>query len=138
MLKEFKEFAMRGNLIDMAVGIIIGVAFGGLVNSLVNDIIMPIVGRLLGGFDFSNYFINLSGPQDQYASLKAAKDAGAATINYGLFINLVLNFIILAWVMFMIIKTMNRLKKEAPPPAPPAPPRSEMLLAEIRDILKTK
>jgi large conductance mechanosensitive channel len=138
MLKEFKEFAMRGNLIDMAVGIIIGVAFGGLVNSLVNDIIMPIVGRLLGGFDFSNYFINLSGPQDQYASLKAAKDAGAATINYGLFINLVLNFIILAWVMFMIIKTMNRLKKEAPPPAPAAPPRSEVLLAEIRDILKTK
>jgi large conductance mechanosensitive channel len=129
---------MRGNLIDMAVGIIIGVAFGGLVNSLVNDIIMPIVGRLLGGFDFSNYFINLSGPQDQYASLKAAKDAGAATINYGLFINLVLNFIILAWVMFMIIKTMNRLKKEAPPPAPSAPPRSEVLLAEIRDILKTK
>jgi large conductance mechanosensitive channel len=138
MLKEFKEFAMRGNLIDMAVGIIIGVAFGGLVNSLVNDIIMPIVGRLLGGFDFSNYFINLSGPQDQYASLKAAKDAGAATINYGLFINLVINFIILAWVMFMIIKTMNQLKKEAPPPAPAAPPRSEVLLAEIRDILKTK
>jgi large conductance mechanosensitive channel len=138
MLKEFKEFAMRGNLIDMAVGIIIGVAFGGLVNSLVNDIIMPIVGRILGGFDFSNYFINLSGPQDQYASLKAAKDAGAATINYGLFITLVINFIILAWVMFMIVKTMNRLKKEAPPPAPAAPPRSEVLLSEIRDILKTK
>jgi large conductance mechanosensitive channel len=138
MLGEFKAFLTKSNALALAIGVIIGGALGVVVNSLVNDIIMPIVGRILGGFDFSNYFINLSGPQDQYASLKAAKDAGAATINYGLFINLVINFIILAWVMFMIIKTMNRLKKEAAPPAPAAPPRSEVLLSEIRDILKTK
>ena len=136
MLKEFKDFAMRGNLIDMAVGIIIGVAFGGLVTSLVNDIIMPIVGKITGGVDFSNLFINLSGPQDQYASLKAAKDAGAATVNYGLFVNLILNFIIVAFVMFLLIKGMNKMKREAPPAAPPAPPQSEVLLAEIRDLLK--
>ena len=136
MLKEFKEFAMRGNLVDMAVGIIMGVAFGGLVNSVVNDIIMPVVGKITGGVDFSNLFFNLSGPQDQFASLKAAKDAGAATINYGVFLNLVINFIIVAFVMFMLIKGMNKMKKEAPA-APPAPPsRSEALLAEIRDLLK--
>jgi large conductance mechanosensitive channel len=136
MLKEFKEFAMRGNLLDMAVGIIIGVAFGGMVNSLVNDIIMPIVGRITGGVDFSNLFINLSGPQDQFVSLSAAKDAGAATINYGLFINLVINFIIVALVMFLLIKGANRMRKEAPAGPPPAPPRSETLLEEIRDLLR--
>lgn len=136
MLKEFKEFAMRGNLIDMAVGIIIGVAFGGLVNSLVNDVIMPIVGKITGGVDFSNLFVNLSGPQDQFVSLRAAKDAGAATVNYGLFINLVINFIIVAFVMFLLIKGMNRMRKEAPAAPPPAPPRSETLLEEIRDLLK--
>jgi len=136
MLKEFKEFAMRGNLVDMAVGIIMGVAFGGLVNSVVNDIIMPVVGRVTGGVDFSNLFVNLSGPQDQFASLKAARDAGAATINYGLFLNLVINFIIVAFVMFMLIKAMNKMRKPAPPAEPPAPPRSEVLLAEIRDLLK--
>jgi len=136
MLKEFKEFAMRGNLIDMAVGIIMGVAFGGLVNSLVNDVIMPIVGKITGGVDFSNLFINLSGPHDQFASLKAAKDAGAATVNYGLFINLIINFVIVAFVMFLLIKGMNKMKKEAPATIPAAPPRSEVLLAEIRDLLK--
>ena len=136
MLKEFKEFAMRGNLIDMGVGIIMGVAFGGLVNSLVNDVVMPIVGKITGGVDFSNLFINLSGPQDQFASLKAAKDAGVATVNYGLFINLIINFVIVAFVMFLLIRGMNRMKKEAPAAAPAAPPRSEVLLAEIRDLLK--
>jgi large conductance mechanosensitive channel len=136
MLKEFKEFAMRGNLLDMAIGIIIGVAFGGMVNSLVNDIIMPIVGKITGGVDFSNLFINLSGPQDQFASLKAAKDAGAATVNYGLFINLIINFIIVAFVMFLLIKGMNRMRKEAPAAPPPPPPRSETLLEEIRDLLR--
>ena len=136
MLKEFKEFAMRGNLVDMAVGIIIGVAFGGLVNSMVNDIIMPVVGRITGGIDFANKFINLSGPQDQFATLKAAKDAGAATINYGVFINLIINFIIVAFVMFLLIKGMNKMRKEAPAAPPPAPPRSETLLEEIRDLLK--
>ena len=136
MLKEFRDFAMRGNLVDMAVGIIIGVAFGALVSSMVSDIIMPIVGKITGGVDFSNLFINLSGPQDQFASLKAAKDAGAATLNYGLFINLVINFIIVAFVMFLLIKGMNKMKKEAPAAPPPPPPKSEVLLSEIRDLLK--
>jgi large conductance mechanosensitive channel len=135
-LKEFRDFAVRGNMVDMAVGIIIGVAFGGMVNSLVNDIIMPIVGKITGGVDFSNLFINLSGPQDQFASLKAAKDAGAATLNYGLFVNLIINFVIVAFVMFLLIKGMNKMKKEAPAAAPAAPSRSEVLLAEIRDLLK--
>jgi len=136
MLKEFKEFAMRGNLVDMAIGIIMGTAFGGLVNSMVNDIIMPIVGRLTGGVDFSNFFINLSGAQDQFPSLKAAKDAGAATVNWGLFVNLIINFVIIAFVMFLLIKGMNKMKKEAPAGPPPAPPRSETLLEEIRDALR--
>jgi large conductance mechanosensitive channel len=136
MLKEFKEFAMRGNMLDMAVGIIMGVAFGGLVNSMVNDMIMPIVGAVTGGYDFSSFFINLSGPQDQFPSLEAAKTAGAATVNYGFFINLVINFIIVAFVMFMLIKGMNKMRKEAPAAPPPAPPRSETLLEEIRDLLK--
>jgi large conductance mechanosensitive channel len=138
MLKEFRDFAMRGNLIDMAVGIIMGVAFGGLVNSMVNDLIMPIVGAATGGVDFTNIFINLSGPQEQYATLAAAKEAGAATINLGVFINLVINFIIVAFVMFMLIKAMNKAMRKAPPApaAPPAPPRSEVLLEEIRDLMK--
>lgn len=138
MLKEFRDFAMRGNLIDMAVGIIMGVAFGGLVNSMVNDLIMPIVGAVTGGIDFANVFINLSGPQDQYATLAAAKEAGAATLNLGVFINLVINFIIVAFVMFMLIKAMNKAMRKAPPApaAPAAPPRSEVLLEEIRDLMK--
>ena len=138
MLKEFRDFAMRGNLIDMAVGIIIGVAFGALVNSMVNDLIMPIVGAATGGVDFSNIFINLNGPQDQYATLAAAKEAGAATLNLGVFINLVINFLIVAFVMFMLIKAMNKAMRKAPPApaAPAAPPRSEVLLEEIRDLMK--
>ena len=115
MLKEFRDFAMRGNLIDMAVGIIIGVAFGALVNSMVNDLIMPIVGAVTGGVDFSNIFINLSGPQDQYATLAAAKEAGAATLNLGVFINLVINFIIVAFVMFMLIKAHEQGDAEGAP-----------------------
>jgi len=116
MLKEFKEFAMRGNVLDMAVGIIIGVAFGKIVTSLVNDIIMPVVGRLLGKLDFSNLFVNLSG--GTYESLAAAKEAGAATINYGLFINTVLDFVIVAFAIFLVIRQLNRFtrKKEAPAP----------------------
>ena len=116
MLKEFKEFAMRGNVVDMAVGIIIGAAFGKIVSSFVNDIIMPPIGLLLGGVDFSNIFINLSG--GDYASLEAAQAAGAATLNIGLFINTVLDFIIVAFAIFIVIKQMNRFKKqeEAPPP----------------------
>ena len=118
MLKEFKEFAMRGNVVDMAVGIIIGAAFGKIVSSLVNDIIMPPIGVILGGVDFSGIFVNLSG--GTYDSLAAAKDAGAATINVGVFINTVLDFLIVAFAIFMVIRAMNQLKRkdEAPPPAP--------------------
>jgi len=118
MLKEFKEFAMRGNVVDMAVGIIIGAAFGKIVSSLVKDIIMPPIGVLMGNVDFTNLFINLS--DQAYESLAAAQEAGAATINYGVFINTVLDFIIVAFAIFMVIKQMNRLKKqeEAPPAEP--------------------
>ncbi len=112
MLKEFKEFAMRGNVVDMAVGIIIGAAFGKIVSSLVNDIIMPPIGTLLGGVDFSDLFINLTG--GDYGSLAEAQEAGAATINYGIFINTVLDFVIVAFAIFIVIKQMNRLKREEP------------------------
>ena len=117
MLKEFKEFALRGNVVDMAVGIIIGAAFGGIVKSLVADVIMPPIGLLLGGVDFSDIFINLSG--GEYASLAAAQDAGAATLNVGVFINTVLNFIIVAFAIFILIRAINQLKrKEEPAPEP--------------------
>jgi large conductance mechanosensitive channel len=118
MLKEFKEFAMRGNVVDMAVGIIIGAAFGKIVSSFVSDIIMPPIGVLLGGVDFSDIFINLSG--GSYDSLAAAQDAGAATINVGVFINTVLDFVIVAFAIFIVIRNMNKLKRkeEAEEPAP--------------------
>lgn len=135
MLKEFRDFAMRGSLLDMAVGIIIGTAFGGLVNSMVNDLLMPVVGAVTGGIDFSNFFVNLSGPQDEYTTLTAAKEAGAATFNWGLFFNLLINFLIVAFAMFLLIKAMNKAVRQAPP-TPAAPPRSEVLLEEIRDLLK--
>ncbi len=136
MFQEFKAFAMRGNVVDMAVGIIIGAAFGKIVSSLVNDIVMPPIGLLLGGVDFSEIFINLSG--GDYASLEAAKAAGAATVNIGVFVNTVLDFLIVAFAIFIVIKQMNRLKKKEAeaPAAPPAPPRQELLLEEIRDLLK--
>ena len=116
MLKEFRDFAMRGNVVDMAVGIILGVAFGKIVSSLVADIIMPPIGVLMGGVDFSEYYINLTSVA--YESLAAAKEAGAATINIGVFVNTVIDFVIVAFAIFMVIKQMNRLKK-APPPADP-------------------
>jgi large conductance mechanosensitive channel len=116
MLKEFKEFAVKGNVIDLAVGIILGIAFGAIVSSLVNDIIMPPIGLLFGKINFSDLFINLSGTA--YTSVKAAKDAGAATINYGVFLNTVINFVIVAFVMFLLVKQINRMKKE-PAPAEP-------------------
>jgi large conductance mechanosensitive channel len=137
MLKEFKAFAMRGNVVDMAVGIIIGAAFGRIVSSLVNDIIMPPIGLAMGNLDFSNLYINLSG--GDYASLAAAEEAGAPVIKYGLFINNVLDFVIVAFAIFMVIRAMNKLKKaeeEAPPPAPPEPSDEVKLLTEIRDSLK--
>ncbi len=116
MLKEFKEFAMKGNVIDMAVGIIIGAAFGKIVTSFVNDILMPPIGRLVGKMDFSNMFINLSG-QD-YATLAEAKKAGAATINYGLFLNAMIDFLIIAFAIFLLVRQINRLKREQPAPEP--------------------
>ncbi|MCX7784690.1 MAG: large conductance mechanosensitive channel protein MscL [candidate division WOR-3 bacterium] len=120
MFKEFKEFAMRGNVIDMAIGIIIGVAFGKIVTSLVNDIIMPPIGLLLGRIDFSNLFINISGKH--YATLAEAKSAGAATINYGVFINTIIDFLIVAFIIFLIIRQINRLK---PKPIPAEPTTKE-------------
>ena len=136
MLKEFKEFAMRGNVLDMAVGIIIGAAFTTIVKSLVADVLMPPIGLLLGGVDFSNFFITLSG--ESHTTLAAAQEAGATTINYGVFINAVINFLIVAFAVFVLIRNVNRLKREEEeaPAEPPAPPAEEVLLTEIRDLLK--
>ena len=138
MFKEFKDFAMRGNVVDMAVGIIIGAAFGTIVKSLVDDVIMPPIGLLLGGVDFTDFFITLSG--GTYETLAAAKEAGAVTLNYGAFINTVISFLIVAFAVFLLIKQINRLvkKEEEKPAAPPAPPREEVLLEEIRDLLKSQ
>ncbi len=122
MLKEFREFALKGNVLDMAIGIIIGVAFGRIVSSIVSDIIMPPIGLLLGKVDFSNLFVNLSG--GAYSSVAEAKAAGAATINYGLFINAVIDFVIVAFVIFLLVKQVNRLKRQ-PAPAPAAPTTKE-------------
>ena len=116
MLKEFKEFAMKGNVVDMAVGIIIGAAFGKIVSSLVGDVLMPPIGKLMGNLDFSNLFFALTG--QVYESLKAARDAGAPTINYGVFLNTVIDFLIVAFVIFMLVKQMNRLEKAEPAGAP--------------------
>jgi large conductance mechanosensitive channel len=133
MLKEFREFAMRGNVIDLAIGVIIGGAFGRIVSSLVNDVIMPPIGLLLGNIDFSSLFIDLSGKG--FASLAVAKQAGAATLNYGLFINTIIDFVIISFAIFIVVRQINRLaKKEAAPP--PAPTPTESLLTEIRDLLK--
>jgi large conductance mechanosensitive channel len=135
MLKEFKEFALRGNVMDMAVGIIIGAAFSTIVRSLVDDIIMPPIGVVTGGVDFSSIFIPLNG--QHYDSLAVAKQAGAPTMNIGLFINNVISFLIVAFVLFMVIKAMNRLrrKQEEEPASEPPPSREVQLLEEIRDAL---
>lgn len=132
MLKEFREFAMKGNVLDMAIGIIIGAAFGRIVSSFVSDILMPPLGMLMGKVDFTNWFVTLSG--GTYDTLKAAKDAGAVTLNYGMFINAIIDFVIVAFAIFLMIKQINRLKKP-PPPAPAETPREQVLLTEIRDIL---
>ncbi|RFB05331.1 large-conductance mechanosensitive channel protein MscL [Parvularcula marina] len=138
IINEFKEFAVKGNVVDMAVGIIIGGAFGTIVKSLVSDIIMPPIGMLMGGIDFSDLIIPLDG--NEYASLEAANEAGAPVIAYGMFINNVISFLIVAWAVFMLVKGMNSLKKkeEAAPAEPPAPPAEQVLLEEIRDLLKAK
>lgn len=133
MLKEFREFALRGNVVDLAIGVIIGAAFNGLINSIVNDLIMPIIGRITGGIDFSNMYWQLAGASQP--TLAAARDAGA-TIAYGNFITLLINFLIVAWVLFMVVKGINRLRRTPVPPAEaPPPPKEEMLLTEIRDLL---
>jgi large conductance mechanosensitive channel len=136
MLKEFREFALKGNMVDLAIGIIIGAAFSGLVNSVVNDIFLPIVGRITGGIDFSNKFIQLAG--DPQPTLDAARKAGA-TIAYGNFITLLINFMIVAWILFMVVKGMNRLKRQqAAAPVAAATPEDVLLLREIRDQLAKK
>ena len=139
MFKEFKEFAMKGNVVDMAVGIIIGAAFGAIVNSLVADIVMPIIGAATGGLDFSSRYVLLKDgmPAAPYATIAAAKAAGAVTINIGVFISLALNFLLVALVLFMMIKGINQLRRTPPPAlAPPPPTNEERLLGEIRDLLK--
>ena len=135
MLEEFKKFAMRGNVVDLAVGVIIGAAFGAIVNSLVGDVIMPLVGAVTGGLDFSNYFIPLSAKVTA-TSLAEAKKQGAV-LAWGSFVTLVINFLIIAWVLFLAIKGINRLK--APEPSAAAAPSKEVqLLTEIRDLLKSR
>jgi large conductance mechanosensitive channel len=128
MLKEFKEFAMKGNVLDMAVGVVIGAAFGKIISSLVADIIMPPIGKVLGGLDFSNFFINLSG--GAYPTLKAAKDAGAATINVGLFLNAVIDFVIVAFAIFLLIRGVNRMRRQQPAAGPLTRP-CPLCLSEI-------
>lgn len=143
MFNEFKAFAMRGNVVDLAVGFILGGAFSTIVSSLVNDILMPPIGMALGGVDFANLFLALDG--GEYASLTAARDAGAATINYGLFINALISFIIVAFALFLLVRAMNRLaaagkaeEAEAETPEAPAKPADVALLEEIRDLLAAR
>ena len=131
---EFKEFAVKGNVMDLAVGVIIGAAFGKIVDSIVGDLIMPVIGKILGGFDFSGMYIPLNG-QAAGLALVEAKKAGAV-IAYGNFITIAINFLILAMIIFMLVKQMNKLKKEAPAAAPVATPEDVVLLREIRDALK--
>jgi len=136
IIKEFKEFAVKGNVIDLAVGVIIGAAFGKIVSSLVNDIIMPPLGKVLNNVNFSELFVSLDG--NHYTTLELAKTAGAPVVAYGNFIQNMLDFLIVAFVIFMMVKGINALKKKeaAAPVAPPAPTTSEVLLTEIRDLLK--
>jgi large conductance mechanosensitive channel len=136
MLKEFKEFALKGNVIDLAIGVIIGVAFNNIVNSVVGDLFMPIIGAVTGGLDFSNYFIALSGNVTA-DSLEEARKQGAV-FAYGNFITMAINFIIIAWVLFLVVKLINRLKRQEEAKESPAMPNQEVLLTEIRDLLKQR
>jgi large conductance mechanosensitive channel len=147
VFKEFREFAVKGNVVDLAVGVIIGAAFGGIVSSLVADIIMPPLGLLLGGVDFKDLFVVLKAAPagaapvgGAYPTLAAAKAAGAVTLNYGLFLNAVLNFLMVAWAIFLLVRAMNRLRRQeaVAPTVVPVPSAEEALLAEIRDILKAR
>ena len=136
MIREFREFAVKGNAIDLAVGVIIGGAFGKIVSSLVDDVIMPPIGLLLGGADFKNLFINLG--SGQFPTLAAAKAAGAPTLNYGNFLQTVVDFLLVVWIVFLMVRTINRLhrREEEAPTAPPAPAEEVVLLREIRDALR--
>ncbi len=142
MIKEFKEFAMKGNVVDLAVGVIIGAAFGKIVTSVVNDILMPPIGKMMGGVNFSDLFISLDAAKTQgITTLAKAKEAGAAVIAYGSFLNTVIDFTIVAFCIFMVIKVMNSMKKKPAPAAPAGPPeptKEEKLLTEIRDVLKAR
>ena len=140
VLKEFRDFAVKGNMIDLAIGVIIGAAFGAIVSSIVDDIFMPLIGLVIGGIDFSNLFVVLSNPDNvAVPSLTAAQAAGVATLNIGLFINAVVKFTIIAFVLFLVVKGINRMKRQAavePVASTPAPSREEVLLTEIRDALR--
>jgi large conductance mechanosensitive channel len=139
MISEFKAFALKGNVVDMAVGVIIGGAFGAIVGSMVSDVLMPVIGIVTGGISFSEKFYALDGKH--YETLAAAKTAGASVMQYGTFLDKIINFLIVAFCLFMAIKAMNAAKKKeaaAPAPAPAAPPRNEVLLEEIRDLLKKR
>lgn len=135
---EFREFAIKGNVVDLAVGVIVGGAFGKIVDSLVSDLVMPVVGRLTGGLEFSNYFIPLASiPAGVPHTLEAVKKAGVPVLAWGNFVNVCFNFVILAAIVFLMVRAINRLRREAPP-APPAPPEQVVLLREIRDALRAK
>jgi large conductance mechanosensitive channel len=137
VMSEFREFAIKGNMVDLAIGVIIGGAFGKIVDSIVNDLVMPVIGRLVGGFDFTNYFVALKDiPVGVAPTLDAVKKAGVPVFAYGNFLTTAINFIILAFVVFVMVKQINRLRRKAPPPAPPAPPEDVVLLREIRDTLR--
>ena len=137
MFNEFKTFIMRGSVVDLAVGVIVGASFTGIVNSLVKDILMPPVGLLLGGIDFSNFFLVLKG-NHALATLKAAQEAGSVTLNYGLFINTLLNFLIVAFALFLVLRQINRMQRQPKEAPPPATPEDVLLLREIRDSLKAR
>ncbi len=136
---EFREFAVRGSVVDLAVGVIVGGAFGKIVDSLVNDIVMPVVGRLTGGLEFSNYFTALARiPDGVPHTLEAVKKAGVPVVAWGNFVNVALNFVILAFIVFLMVRAINRLRRHQAPPAPAAPPEQVVLLREIRDALRSK
>jgi large conductance mechanosensitive channel len=141
MFKEFKEFALKGNMVDLAIGVIIGAAFGAIVSSMVDDIFMPIIGLIIGGIDFSNLFVVLHNPNNvPVPSIAVARAAGVSTLNVGLFINAIVKFAIIAFVLFLVVKGINSLKKKdvAAPAAAPAPTKEELLLTEIRDALRAQ
>jgi large conductance mechanosensitive channel len=139
MFKEFRDFALRGNVIDLAIGVVIGAAFGAIVSSLVDDVFMPIIGLILSGIDFSNLFIVLNNPSGgAVPSVAFAKENGIATLNYGLFINAIVKFTIIAFVLFLVVKAINRMKKQEAAAPPPGPSKEEVLLTEIRDAIRSK